>query len=189
MSWISGLRATWATLPFRTRLIYGSFLFNGSLIFALLVQGARSSDRSNKLWQQHLQETDKETQGWRCYELAKLLREQCHDDTLLLLHLQQEEAEDAAATKKGEQSSQGAARAPDGAAATAAAAEETSYGGGDRLCQRVVEGLKQCREELYKDIEAFTPPAMLPLPTIVNKPPWLKEPPWFQHLQQQQKQQ
>ncbi|KAL8275436.1 hypothetical protein Esti_000648 [Eimeria stiedai] len=127
-------------------------------------QEQHSSSSSKKLWQQHLQEVDQETQGWRCYELARLLREQCSEETLLLLHLREQQP-------------------------AAAAAGDARDAGGDRLCERVVEGLRECREEIYKELGSITPPAMRPIPPLVNRPHWLKEPAWFEQLQQQQRQQ
>ena len=172
---LRGFQAAWTSLPSRSKWIYGSFVFNGGLIIALLIQGARSSRKSSKLWQQHMQQVDEETQGWRCYEIAKLLREQCHEETLLLLHLQEQTAA-AAAARKGQETPP---------AAEAAAEKE----GEDKLCRRVLEGLRECREEIYKEIETLTPPAMLPLPSIVNRPTWLKEPLWYRQLEQQQQHQ
>ncbi|XP_026191595.1 uncharacterized protein LOC113146944 [Cyclospora cayetanensis] len=164
-----GLKAAWAALPFTNKLIYGSFVFNGSLIMFLLLQESRSSRRSSQLWQEHMQQADKETNGWRCYELAKLLREQCHDETLLLLHLQDKSAAAVAAEQKGE------------------AACATGRGEGeDKFCRRVLQGLKECKERLYEEIGDRIPPAMQPLPPVDNRPRWLVDPQWLQQQQQQQ---
>ncbi|KAL8426145.1 hypothetical protein Efla_006793 [Eimeria flavescens] len=166
----------WRGLPVRSKLIYGSFVFNGSLMVGLLLLEARNTSSSKRLWQQHLQQADAETHGWRCYELSKLLREQCSEDTLLLLHLRDQQQPAAAA----------AAADLEAAAAVAAA---DSGDGGDRFCARVLEGLRECREEIYKELGSSIPPAMRPLPSLLNKPHWLKEPAWYQQLQQQQQQQ
>ncbi|KAL8444690.1 hypothetical protein Emed_006097 [Eimeria media] len=133
----------------------------------LLLHEASSSKSSKKLWQQHLQQVDQETQGWRCYELARLLREQCSEETLLLLHLREQQPSTTAA----------------------AAAGDSGDAGGDRLCERVVEGIRECREEIYRELGSITPPAMMPIPPLVNRPHWLKDPAWFEELQQQRQQQ
>lgn len=157
---LRGFRRTWVVLPTRSKLIYGSLVFNSALACGVAVHSWQLHRRSRQLWEEHLRKVDSETDGWRCYSVARLFREQCRHAAPATTH-----DADGPSAPSNSSSDELTSRIEEG--------------DGDAFCGRVWQAMVQCSEQLYATVADRDLPAMRPSVALVNRPHWLKEPEWL----------